>query len=128
MTEEQIISLLLKENEELYKRLSLSNKSDLENLKNILKKFDINTIIANSNILSDLDLIEEEKELIDTLKNLDANVLKYILDLGLDEKQEKILSDIKNKVETKITELESINEETIKERINYNKILNSCTN
>lgn len=123
MTEEQIISLLLKENEELYKRLSLSNKSDLENLKNILKKFDINTIIANSNILSDLDLIEEEKELIDTLKNLDANVLKYILDLGLDEKQEKILSDIKNKVETKITELESINEETIKERINYNKIL-----
>lgn len=123
MTEEQIISLLLKENEELYKRLSLSNKSDLENLKNILKKFDINTIIANSNILSDLDLSEEEKELIDTLKNLDANVLKYILDLGLDEKQEKILSDIKNKVETKITELESINEETIKERINYNKIL-----
>lgn len=123
MTEEQIISLLLKENEELYKRLSLSNKSDLENLKNILKKFDINTIIANINILSDLDLIEEEKELIDTLKNLDANVLKYILDLGLDEKQEKILSDIKNKVETKITELESINEETIKERINYNKIL-----
>ena len=123
MTEEQIISLLLKENEELYKRLSLSNKSDLENLKNILKKFDINTIIANSNILTGLDLIEEEKELIDTLKNLDANVLKYILDLGLDEKQEKILSDIKNKVETKITELESINEETIKERINYNKIL-----
>lgn len=123
MTEEQIISLLLKENEELYKRLSLSNKSDLENLKNILKKFDINTIIANFNVLSDLDLIEEEKELIDTLKNLDANVLKYILDLGLDEKQEKILSDIKNKVETKITELESINEETIKERINYNKIL-----
>lgn len=123
MTEEQIISLLLKENEELYKRLSLSNKSDLENLKNILKKFDINTIIANSNILTDLDLSEEEKELIDTLKNLDANVLKYILDLGLDEKQEKILSDIKNKVETKITELESINEETIKERINYNKIL-----
>lgn len=123
MTEEQIISLLLKENEELYKRLTLSNKSDLENLKNILKKFDINTIIANSNILTDLDLSEEEKELIDTLKNLDANVLKYILDLGLDEKQEKILSDIKNKVETKITELESINEETIKERINYNKIL-----
>lgn len=123
MTEEQIISLLLTENEELYKRLSLSNKSDLENLKNILKKFDINTIIANSNILTDLDLSEEEKELIDTLKNLDANVLKYILDLGLDEKQEKILSDIKNKVETKITELESINEETIKERINYNKIL-----
>lgn len=123
MTEEQIISLLLKENEELYKRLSLSNKSDLENLKNILKKFDINTIIANFNVLSDLDLSEEEKELIDTLKNLDANVLKYILDLGLDEKQEKILSDIKNKVETKITELESINEETIKERINYNKIL-----
>ena len=123
MTEEQIISLLLKENEELYKRLSLSNKSDLENLKNILKKFDINTIIANSNILTGLDLSEEEKELIDTLKNLDANVLKYILDLGLDEKQEKILSDIKNKVETKITELESINEETIKERINYNKIL-----
>lgn len=123
MTEEQIISLLLKENEELYKRLSLSNKSDLENLKNILKKFDINTIIANFNVLIDLDLIEEEKELIDTLKNLDANVLKYILDLGLDEKQEKILSDIKNKVETKITELESINEETIKERINYNKIL-----
>lgn len=123
MTEEQIISLLLKENEELYKRLSLSNKSDLENLKNILKKFDINTIIANSNILTGLDLIEEEKELIDTLKNLDANVLKYILDLGLDEKQEKILSDVKNKVETKITELESINEETIKERINYNKIL-----
>lgn len=123
MTEEQIISLLLKENEELYKRLSLSNKSDLENLKNILKKFDINTIIANFNVLSDLDLIEEEKELIDTLKNLDANVLKYILDLGLDEKQEKILSDVKNKVETKITELESINEETIKERINYNKIL-----
>lgn len=123
MTEEQIISLLLKENEELYKRLSLSNKSDLENLKNILKKFDINTIIANFNVLSGLDLIEEEKELIDTLKNLDANVLKYILDLGLDEKQEKILSDIKNKVETKITELESINEETIKERINYNKIL-----
>lgn len=123
MTEEQIISLLLKEKEELYKRLSLSNKSDLENLKNILKKFDINTIIANFNVLSDLDLIEEEKELIDTLKNLDANVLKYILDLGLDEKQEKILSDIKNKVETKITELESINEETIKERINYNKIL-----
>lgn len=123
MTEEQIISLLLKENEELYKRLSLSNKSDLENLKNILKKFDINTIIANSNILTDLDLSEEEKELIDTLKNLDANVLKYILDLGLDEKQEKILSDVKNKVETKITELESINEETIKERINYNKIL-----
>lgn len=123
MTEEQIISLLLTENEELYKRLSLSNKSDLENLKNILKKFDINTIIANFNILTDLDLSEEEKELIDTLKNLDANVLKYILDLGLDEKQEKILSDIKNKVETKITELESINEETIKERINYNKIL-----
>ena len=123
MTEEQIISLLLTENEELYKRLSLSNKSDLENLKNILKKFDINTIIANSKILTDLDLSEEEKELIDTLKNLDANVLKYILDLGLDEKQEKILSDIKNKVETKITELESINEETIKERINYNKIL-----
>lgn len=123
MTEEQIISLLLKENEELYKRLSLFNKSDLENLKNILKKFDINTIIANSNILTGLDLIEEEKELIDTLKNLDANVLKYILDLGLDEKQEKILSDVKNKVETKITELESINEETIKERINYNKIL-----
>lgn len=123
MTEEQIISLLLKENEELYKRLSLSNKSDLENLKNILKKFDINTIIANSNILTDLDLSEEEKELIDMLKNLDANVLKYILDLGLDEKQEKILSDVKNKVETKITELESINEETIKERINYNKIL-----
>ena len=123
MTEEQIISLLLKENEELYKRLSLSNKSDLENLKNILKKFDINTIIANSNILTGLDLSEEEKELIDTLKNLDANVLKYILDLGLDEKQEKILSDIKNKVETKINELESINEETIKERINYNKIL-----
>lgn len=123
MTEEQIISLLLKENEELYKRLSLSNKSDLENLKNILKKFDINTIIANFNTLTDLDLSEEEKELIDTLKNLDANVLKYILDLGLDEKQEKILSDIKNKVETKITELESINEETIKERINYNKIL-----
>lgn len=123
MTEEQIISLLLKENEELYKRLSLSNKSDLENLKNILKKFDINTIIANFNVLTDLDLSEEEKELIDTLKNLDDNVLKYILDLGLDEKQEKILSDIKNKVETKITELESINEETIKERINYNKIL-----
>lgn len=123
MTEEQIISLLLKENEELYKRLSLSNKSDLENLKNILKKFDINTIIANFNILTSLDLSEEEKELIDTLKNLDANVLKYILDLGLDEKQEKILSDIKSKVETKITELESINEETIKERINYNKIL-----
>lgn len=123
MTEEQIITLLLKENEELYKRLSLSNKSDLENLKNILKKFDINTIIANSNILTDLDLSEDEKELIDTLKNLDANVLKYILDLGLDEKQEKILSDIKSKVETKITELESINEETIKERINYNKIL-----
>ncbi len=123
MTEEQIISLLLKENEELYKRLSLSNKSDLENLKNILKKFDINTIIANSNILTGLDLIEEEKELIDTLKNLDTNVLKYILDLGLDEKQEKILSDIKSKIETKITELESINEETIKERINYNKIL-----
>ena len=123
MTEEQIISLLLKENEELYKRLSLSNKSDLENLKNILKKFDINTIIANSNILTGLDLIEEEKELIDTLKNLDTNVLKYILDLGLDEKQEKILSDIKSKIETKITELESINEETIKEKINYNKIL-----
>lgn len=123
MTEEQIISLLLKENEELYKRLSLSNKSDLENLKNILKKFDINTIIANFNILTDLDLSEEEKELIDTLKNLDTNVLKYILDLGLDEKQEKILSDIKSKVETKITELESINEETIKEKINYNKIL-----
>ena len=123
MTEEQIISLLLKENEELYKRLSLSNKSDLENLKNILKKFDINTIIANSDILSDLDLSEEEKELIDTLKNLDTNVLKYILDLGLDEKQEKILSDIKSKIETKITELESINEETIKEKINYNKIL-----
>ncbi|MCI6349801.1 MAG: hypothetical protein MR779_02735 [Tenericutes bacterium] len=123
MTEEQIISLLLTENEELYKRLSLSNKSDLENLKNILKKFDINTIIANFNVLTDLDLSEEEKGLIDTLKNLDANVLKYILDLGLDEKQEKILSDIKNKVETKITELESINEETIKERINYNKIL-----
>lgn len=123
MTEEQIISLLLKENEELYKRLSLSNKSDLENLKNILKKFDINTIIANSNILTGLDLSEEEKELIDTLKNLDTNVLKYILDLGLDEKQEKILSDIKSKIETKITELESINEETIKEKINYNKIL-----
>lgn len=123
MTEEQIISLLLKENEELYKRLSLSNKSDLENLKNLLNDFNINTIIANFNILTDLDLSEEEKELIDTLKNLDTNVLKYILDLGLDEKQEKILSDIKSKVETKITELESINEETIKEKINYNKIL-----
>lgn len=123
MTEEQIISLLLKENEELYKRLSLSNKSDLENLKNILNNFNINTIIANFNILTDLDLSEEEKELIDTLKNLDTNVLKYILDLGLDEKQEKILSDIKSKIETKITELESINEETIKEKINYNKIL-----
>lgn len=123
MTEEQIISLLLKENEELYKRLSLSNKSDLENLKKLLNDFNINTIIANFNILTDLDLSEEEKELIDTLKNLDTNVLKYILDLGLDEKQEKILSDIKSKVETKITELESINEETIKEKINYNKIL-----
>lgn len=123
MTEEQIISLLLKENEELYKRLSLSNKSDLENLKNLLNNFNINTIIANFNILTNLDLSEEEKELIDTLKNLDTNVLKYILDLGLDEKQEKILSDIKSKVETKITELESINEETIKEKINYNKIL-----
>lgn len=123
MTEEQIISLLLKENEELYKRLSLSNKSDLENLKNLLNNFNINTIIANFNILTDLDLSEEEKELIDTLKNLDTNVLKYILDLGLDEKQEKILSDIKSKIETKITELESINEETIKEKINYNKIL-----
>ena len=123
MTEEQIISLLLKENEELYKRLSLSNKSDLENLKNILKKFYINTIIAISNILTGRVWIEEEKELIDTLKNLDTNVLKYILDLGLDEKQEKILSDIKSKIETKITELESINEETIKEKINYNKIL-----
>ena len=79
MTEEQIISLLLKENEELYKRLSLSNKSDLENLKNILKKIDINTIIANSNILTGLDLIEEEKELIDTLKNLDANDIRFRL-------------------------------------------------
>lgn len=123
MTEEQIISLLLKENEELYKRLSLSNKSDLENLKNLLNNFNINTVIANFNILTDLDLSKEEKELIDTLKNLDTNVLKYILDLGLDEKQEKILSDIKSKVETKINELESINEETIKEKINYNKIL-----